>query len=52
MGVDFEKNGFSPLDSPKQISIAVLSKLLLVQDIDISYSVKDLILKPLICGVA
>ncbi len=52
MGVDFQKNGYSPLDSPKQVSFSLLSQLVLINDVDISYSVKDLILKPLICGTA
>jgi hypothetical protein len=52
MGVDYQKSGYSPLDSPKQVSFALLSQLILINDVDIAYSVKDLILKPLICGTA
>mgnify|MGYP006889569275 CR=1 FL=1 len=45
----FKRTCASHLDSPTPLSMAVLSQLLLLQDLNISSCAKDIIFKPMLC---
>jgi len=50
MATHFKQSPASPLDSPRDLSLSVISQLLLKYDHNISSCTKDIILKPMLCN--